>query len=259
MLGCFTLWRFINHMVNDKITKWGLKIHPLSMESSISLIEESIKKGQLLQHIVVNAAKVVYAQKDISLRRAINNSDLVNIDGMAVVWALRLLGYRVQSRVTGIDLFCQLLKLSSVKGYRVYLLGAEDWVIKKLSRDLSRQYKNLNLVGFRNGYFSLDEVEDIINEIKSKKPDMLFLGVPSPQKELFMDKYKKELGIPFIMGVGGSFDIFAGKTRRAPDWVQGIGMEWFYRIMQEPRRMWKRYAYTNTMFIYMTIRELIGL
>jgi N-acetylglucosaminyldiphosphoundecaprenol N-acetyl-beta-D-mannosaminyltransferase len=236
----------------------GLKIHPWSRRETIDLIESNIiERKHNFQHIVVNAAKIVYAQKNELLRNSINNSDIVNIDGMAVVWALRLLGYNVPERVSGIDLFQNLLDLASGKGYKVFFLGAKPDVIQRMVNNLIKRYNNLHIVGFHHGYFSEKEEKEIVLKIVKSHPDMLFLGITSPKKEIFLNRYTNKMNVPFSMGVGGSFDILSGITKRAPFWMQNIGLEWLYRIYQEPRRMWKRYLVTNTIFIYLVFKALL--
>ncbi|MEA3499575.1 MAG: WecB/TagA/CpsF family glycosyltransferase [Candidatus Marinimicrobia bacterium] len=239
------------------IEVFNLKIHPWDMQTTLDFIETNIIKHKInMQHIVINVAKVVNAQKDEFLRNAINNSDLVNIDGLPVVWVLKILGYKIPERVTGVDLFQNLVEICAEKGYRPYFLGAEQKVVEKVVTILEEKYPNLQIAGFRNGYFNEVEEINIAQEIKESKADMLFLGISSPKKEIFIDKYTKKMDVPFTMGVGGSFDIIAGKTKRAPLWMQNSGLEWFYRILQEPRRMWKRYAITNTLFIIMVVKEI---
>lgn len=236
----------------------GLRIHPWSMRKTIDLIESNIiERKHNFQHIVVNAAKIVYAQKNDLLKSAINNSDIVNIDGMAVVWALRLFGYNVSERVSGVDLFQNLLHLASLKGYKVFFLGAKPDVIQRMVDNLIKHYNSLQIVGYNHGYFSAKEDKEIIGKIVESHPDMLFLGITSPKKEIFLNKYKNKMNVPFSMGVGGSFDILAGITKRAPFWMQNIGLEWLYRIYQEPRRMWKRYLVTNTIFTYLVLKALL--
>lgn len=236
---------------------FGIKINIISKTDTIQWIEDNvINHSANMQHIVVNVAKVVKAQKDKNLKQAINNSDIVNIDGKPIVWVLRLFGYRVPHRVTGVDLFQDLVKLCAEKGYRPYFLGARKEVIQDVVKIFKEKYPKLKIAGYRNGYFGAEDEDQIAEDIKNSNADMLFLGITSPKKELFIDKYTKLMNVPFTMGVGGSFDIVAGRTKRAPKWMQECGMEWFYRILQEPRRMWKRYAVTNTIFIGMVIKEM---
>lgn len=237
------------------VKAFGLNIHIASFADSVDEIEACVRsRDRAIQHIVVNAAKIIHAQGDHALRDAINHSDIVNIDGQAVVWALRFLGHAVPERVAGCDLFQALVDLCAEKGYRPYFFGAKQEVLDQMLLRFRTRFPNLEIAGARNGYYQKEEEAGIAAEISAARPDMLFLGITSPKKELFIDTYTRQMGIPFTMGVGGSFDIVAGKTKRAPLWMQNAGLEWLYRVYQEPRRMWKRYAVTNTQFIGLVLR-----
>ena len=226
------------------------------MRESLDHIEHNVvSRKSFMQHIVVNAAKIVHAQKDEELRKAINNSDLVNIDGKPVVWALKLLGHKVPEKVSGVDLFVELVRLAEEKGYRPYFLGAKKEVLEQMVKNLERDYPELKIAGYRDGYFKKEDEQSVADDIKNSRSDMLFLGITSPKKEIFLDKFTKYMNVPFSMGVGGTFDIVSGKTKRAPVWMQNWGLEWFYRFLQEPKRMWKRYLVTNTLFIILVIKE----
>ncbi len=240
----------------DEIRAFGLKIHNGNMAETICTIDDAVKnRSNVIQHIVVNAAKIVNAQKDEDLRKAINNSNIVNIDGQPVVWALRFLGHQVSERVAGCDLFQELVAVCAKKGYKPYFFGAKEEVLQKMIQIFKQKHPALQIAGYRNGYYSAKEEPHIADSIKASKADMLFLGITSPKKEIFIDTYSKKMEIPFIMGVGGSFDIVAGKTRRAPLWMQKSGLEWLYRVYQEPGRMWKRYLTTNTEFIMLVLKN----
>jgi N-acetylglucosaminyldiphosphoundecaprenol N-acetyl-beta-D-mannosaminyltransferase len=243
-------------IVLSPIDVWNITVHAISLEETISIIESSIQNKQPRTHMAINVAKVIHSQDDSHLRNAINESDIINIDGMGVLWGLQALGFNVQERVTGIDLFRKLIWLSELKGYTIYFLGAKVDVLEKMIEALSIQFPNLKIVGYRDGYFSFEEEDEIVENIMFKKPDMLFLGMSSPRKELFIQKYAKKMGVPFAMGVGGSFDVLAGVTKRAPLWMQRTGLEWVFRIIQEPKRMWKRYAITNFRFAKLMIISL---
>ena len=232
----------------------GLNLHPLTMQETVSRCEELIE-ARNSQHVVINAAKVVSASKSEELRQVINSCELVNADGMAIVWASRVLGIPVPERVAGIDLMHQLVKLSSLKNLKIFLLGAEEDVSQRVCENFVSQ--GANVVGRRNGFWSDSEEENIVSEISAAAPDLLFIAVPSPKKEFFLSNHLLELNCGLVVGVGGSFDIVAGKTKRAPTWLQKIGLEWFYRLAQEPRRMLKRYAVGNTKFIMLVVRELV--
>jgi N-acetylglucosaminyldiphosphoundecaprenol N-acetyl-beta-D-mannosaminyltransferase len=239
-----------------RVFQWSLSMDILSMHETIDIINSSLRNSESIQHIVVNAAKIVNAQKDFDLRSAINDSDIVNVDGMAVVWALRLLGHKIHERVSGIDLFDQLLELSYANKYKPYFLGATEEINKLMLSKIKSKYPGMEIAGARHGYFSAAEEILIVDKIKASKPDMLFIGISSPRKEEFINKYFDDMNIPFVMGVGGSFDVCAGSTKRAPIWMQKNGLEWLFRIYQEPKRMWKRYLRTNTIFIWMMVIEI---
>ena len=220
------------------------------MESTIELITQHINNDILCQIVVVNAAKIVLAQKDNILLESINSAEIVGADGMPVVWVSRLFKPNIPGRVNGTDLMEELIKLSVLRGYSIYFLGATQDVIERTIDHYQGLYPNLKVAGFRNGYFSGDQELEVVTNINSSKPDILFIGISTPQKEKFVKKYRDVLKVKVIHGVGGSFDVSAGKTKRAPLWMQNSGLEWFHRLIQEPKRMWRRYLFTNVIFIY---------
>jgi len=204
---------------------------------------------------VVNAAKIVNLHQDSKLRESLLECDLILPDGQSVVWAGKVLDRPLPQRVTGIDLFEGLLALASEKGYSIYLLGAKPEVLAKLVSVLTRRYPKLTIAGWRDGYFDDDQASAVAEDIREARPDMLFLGMVSPKKEIFLARFGPTLGVSIVHGVGGSFDVMAGITRRAPASWQRAGLEWAYRLKQEPRRLWRRYARTNTRFVLLTIKE----
>lgn len=240
-----------------EINLFGAKINPLTMQETIAFIEGNIVHHKTnMQHTVVNVAKLVCLQKDKKLKEAVNNSDLVNVDGMPILWVARLLGHKIPERIAGIDLFQALVKFASKKGYKPYFLGGTPEVIQLVTSTFRSLYPTLSIAGCHNGYFAEADEKKVAEIIARARADMLFVGMPSPRKELFLHKYKDYLNIPFVMGVGGSFDVVAGKKKRAPRWIQRIGMEWLYRFLQEPRRMWKRYLFTNSVFLLMVFKGI---
>lgn len=226
------------------------------MQDTLALVEEAIAQNTQIHHTVVNAGKLASIQTDEELRDSVNSADIVNADGQAVVWASKFLGNPLKERVAGIDLMANLIELAYQKGYKVYLLGAKEEVVSKLVNIYHEKYGSEVIAGYRNGYFSSEQEPKIVADIAKSDAHMLFVAMNSPKKENFLHRYKAQLSsINFIMGVGGSFDVFAGKTKRAPVWMQKIGMEWFFRLIQEPKRMWKRYLVGNTKFILLVLRE----
>jgi len=240
-----------------RIQLMGCPIDSLNMDQTIAQIELYVKEKEPRQHVVVNVAKMVDMRNDPHLREIIASCDLINADGMPIVWTSRLLGNPLPCRVAGVDLFQELVRLCSGKGYRPFFFGAREWVVEKVVKEFKQRHPQLNVAGYRNGYYAEDEESGIAEMIRVSKADMLFVGFSSPMKEKFLKRWMPVMKVPFCMGVGGSFDIISGKTKRAPLWMQKSGMEWCYRIYQEPRRMWKRYAKTNPVFVWMVIKEWI--
>ncbi len=240
-----------------RLNLMGCPVDGFDMQGTINEAEKYILNRRLCQHVVVNVAKYVAMQNDPELKKIISSCDIINADGMPLVWASRLLGTPLPCRVAGVDLFQELVGVCAAKGYRPYFFGARQWVVEKMVDEFKKRHPGLNVAGFRNGYFDKSEEGQIAEDIQKSGADMMFVGFSSPMKENFLNRWMPVMQVPFCMGVGGSFDIIAGKTLRAPLWMQEMGMEWFYRILQEPKRMWKRYAKTNPVFIWMVLRELI--
>jgi len=226
------------------------------MDQTVEEIGERMEAGQFTQHVVVNVAKIVHMQNDMALREAVTACDIINIDGMGVVWGARFLGFDVPERVAGIDLFFRLLELAEQRGFSVYFLGAREKIVDEAVQRIQEKHPKLSIAGWHHGYFWEDE-ESVVENIQESGADMIFVAISSPKKEQFIHRWKDRMGVKFAMGVGGTFDIVAGKTRRAPNWMQGIGMEWLFRLLQEPRRMWKRYMITNSKFVFMLAKEKI--
>jgi N-acetylglucosaminyldiphosphoundecaprenol N-acetyl-beta-D-mannosaminyltransferase len=205
---------------------------------------------------VVNVDKLVKASRDAGLRAIINDCALVNVDGMPVVWASRLLGKPLKERVAGVDLFEALMRRAGEKGWRVFLLGAREEVVGAVAQLYQRKYPKLELAGWRNGYWKGEAEEaQVVRQIRDSRADLLFVAISSPMKEQFLGRYQAEMKIPFAMGVGGTFDVAIGRVRRAPLWMQKSGLEWFFRFLQEPRRMFRRYFIDDMAFVWLLIKE----
>jgi len=245
--------------MTSAITMMGCRIDNLSMEESLVRIEEFIRSGQPHQHVVVNVDKLVKASRDPELRRIVNDCALVNADGMPVVWASRLLGKPLKERVAGIDLFEALMRRAGEKHWRVFLLGAREEVVSAVADTYRRRYPDLTIAGWRNGYWNGDAEEaQVAAQVRASGADLLFVAISSPKKEQFLGRWQAEMKIPFAMGVGGTFDVAIGLVRRAPRWMQRAGLEWFYRFLQEPRRMFRRYFIDDMAFVWLFIKEAAG-
>lgn len=242
-----------------KVDLFGIPVHALTMSQALDILDEVIQKRKQLQIGVVNAAKIVNMQRNEMLKEDVLSSDLILADGLAVVWASRVLGRPLPERVTGIDLMFGLLKRGNMKGYRVYCFGATEEVSEQVEQQIKKRYPNVNLVGRRNGYYSDADEEQIAETMAKAEPDILFVAITSPKKENFLARWSDTIGASVCHGVGGSFDVMAGKVQRAPDMWQKLGLEWLYRVKQEPRRLWRRYLVTNSLFIWITIKEVFRL
>ncbi|MFT4711605.1 MAG: N-acetylglucosaminyldiphosphoundecaprenol N-acetyl-beta-D-mannosaminyltransferase [Candidatus Azotimanducaceae bacterium] len=230
-------------------------IHSVTEQEVVDLVEQSIDKGEPIRIGVVNAAKLVNMQADSLLAEDVRSSDLVLADGMSVVWASKILGHGLPERVAGCDLMYRFFELANQRKWRVYCLGATEEISAKVEENLLKEYPNLTLAGRRNGYFSAEDEAEIAAQIAASKPHFLLVAMTSPKKENFMGAWGDTMNVPIVHGVGGSFDVYAGLVERAPEAWQKLGLEWLYRIKQEPGRLWKRYLITNTKFTWMILKE----
>jgi N-acetylglucosaminyldiphosphoundecaprenol N-acetyl-beta-D-mannosaminyltransferase len=233
----------------------GCQVDNLSMEETLAKVEEFIRSGQPHQHVVINVDKLVKASRDPALRRIINDCALINVDGMPVVWASRLLGKPLKERVAGVDLFEALMRRAGEKGWRVFLLGARDEVVQAVRAAYQRKYPQLVIAGCRDGYWSEAEEAAVAEQVRASRADLLFVAISSPKKEQFLGRWQGAMRVPFAMGVGGTFDVAIGRVRRAPLWMQKAGLEWFFRFLQEPKRMFRRYFIDDMAFIWLLIKE----
>ncbi len=235
----------------------GCAVDNLDMEETLGVVEGFIRSGRPHQHVVINVDKIVKASRDPVLRQIINDCDLINADGMPVVWASRLLGKPLKERVTGVDLFEALMARAAEKGWRVFLLGAREEVVSGVAHLYPARYPGLTLAGYRNGYWKPEDEDRVVAEIAATRPDILFVAISSPKKEAFLARYQAAMKVPFAMGVGGTFDVAVGLVKRAPVWMQKAGLEWFYRFLQEPRRMFRRYFIDDMAFVALFAREWV--
>jgi N-acetylglucosaminyldiphosphoundecaprenol N-acetyl-beta-D-mannosaminyltransferase len=243
----------------ERLDVLGCSVDNLTMEESLAVVEGFIASGRPHQHVVVNVDKIVKARHDAALREIINRCDLINADGMPVVWASRLLGRPLKERVAGIDLFEALLVRAAERGWRVFLLGAREEVVAKVRSIYEARYPELVFAGHRNGYWQPGEEEAVAGQVRAARADLLFVAISSPLKERFLGRWQAHMQVPFAMGVGGSFDVAAGLVKRAPRWMQRTGFEWFYRFLQEPRRMFRRYFIDDMAFFGMLGGELVAM
>jgi N-acetylglucosaminyldiphosphoundecaprenol N-acetyl-beta-D-mannosaminyltransferase len=240
----------------NRVVLFGLPIDDLTLPQTLDRVDAMIAAGGVHQHVAVNVSKAVQASKDPEMARIIAACDVVGVDGQPIVWASRLVGRPLRARVPGIDLMFGLIERAAARGHRVYFLGARPDVVERVVARARREHPGLVLAGHRDGYWRPEEEPAVVDGIAASSPDILFVAIGSPAKERFLASWKEAIGAGFVMGVGGSFDVYAGVVSRAPRWVQRLGFEWAYRVFQEPRRLWRRYAVDAPAFAVLVVREL---
>jgi N-acetylglucosaminyldiphosphoundecaprenol N-acetyl-beta-D-mannosaminyltransferase len=237
----------------------GLSFDALTMDTAVARCLDLCRAPRSSHTVITaNASHLCMMRRDPELARACKEGHLTLADGMSVVWALRASGQRIPERVTGVDLMAHLLAAAGKHRLRVYFLGARREVVTALVEGARAQYPDIEIAGFRDGYFAPDAHLSIVEEIRTARPDMLFVGMPSPFKETWCERHRQRLDVPVIIGVGGSFDVLAGFIRRAPLMMQSLGLEWFWRLLMEPRKLWKRYLTNNSEFIWLASREIVS-
>jgi len=246
-------------MTTERASLLGVEFDAITLNQAVKRCVDFCRHPDNF-HIVttINASHLCMMQRDAELVKACSAADMVVADGMPVVWAIRASGQQMPERVPGIDLMDVLLKVAASNELRVYFLGAQQHVVEKLALLYKARFPGLQIAGFRNGYFGPDEHKAIVDEIRASGAHILFIGLPSPFKEIWSERYRDQLQVPVILGVGGSFDVLAGFIRRAPRLFQSLGLEWFWRLMMEPRKLWKRYLSTNSEFIWRACGDVIA-
>jgi len=233
----------------------------LNMQEALARIEEFIieghKTGKTHQIATVNADFVVKALSDPELRHLLQEADMATADGMPLVWGARLLGTPLEERVAGADMVPALAEISAQKGYSMFFLGGAPGMAARAGEILQAKHPDLNIVGVISPPQSsvLEMDPSIIEKIKNARPDILLVAFGNPKQEKWIGMYGRELGVPVMIGVGGTFDFITGQTKRAPLWMQNIGMEWLYRLAQEPKRLWKRYVVDLAAFGSFFVRQ----
>jgi N-acetylglucosaminyldiphosphoundecaprenol N-acetyl-beta-D-mannosaminyltransferase len=239
----------------EEVSIFNIRINPLRRFEFLAIIESAIRNGRQLAQFGVNSATINDIVRNVEFRHTINSADLVHIDGMSVVWALRSFGYKIPERVATPDLADDILAMAERERMSIFLFGAQENILSLCRKNIEKKFPNIVIAGSRNGYYNPEEEKGIFDLINNASPDILFLGMSSPKKELFFESYRHKLEAKYILGVGGYFDIMSGLIRRAPRWMQDTGLEWLFRLIQEPRRLWKRYLIGIFQFFWLVIKE----
>jgi len=244
-----------NHTGNMSVTVLGCPITNMGLDDFVNSAEQFISSKTPHYIAMMNVAKLVKMRSDEELAQSILAADLIGADGVPLVWVSRLFGTPLPGRVNGTDLMYRLLQRASEKRYRIFFFGAKEEVLERVLEVVRQQYPGVQIAGSQHGYFTAAEELAIVNKIRTDRPNILFIAFGTPKKELWVKRYLSAMEVPVIHGVGGSFDVLAGVIPRAPLWMQKNGLEWLFRMLQEPRRMWRRYLVTNTQFLMLVLQE----
>lgn len=215
---------------------YGIPFSKLNLDETVRLLTTAIEARTPTHVITANPIMIMAAVDDPNYARMMLKADLIVPDGAGVVWAAKHAGNPVAERVTGIELLNKLMEQGEKRHWKVYLLGTTQEIIEAAAEKLQLQYPQVRIVGCRNGFFTAEQDDEVIAEIRQAAPDLLFVARGADTQEPWIVKHKKGLNVPLIMGVGGSFDVISGRLKRAPSVFQKLRLEWLYRLMQEPKR-----------------------
>lgn len=229
--------------IKEPVKILDVPVHPLTMGEAVSVLEESITSGEQAFVVTANAEIIMMCQEDAGYKKIVSqDAQLVLPDGAGAVWAGRHLGYKIPERVAGFDLYCQLLDKAAQKGYKAFFFGGSPGIAEAAKAKSEELYPGVQVVGCRNGYFKEEESQAIIDEINASGADMLFAALGAPKQEKWLVRYREQLKPKILMGIGGSFDVFAAKMERAPKWMQDASLEWLFRLYKQPSRFMRMMA-----------------
>lgn len=243
-------------MPGRKVPLLNGEFDPLTLSQTVDAIFGLIDAGRRGWVCTVNVAILMTMRRDAWLQGFVDRAALVIADGQPLVWCSRWLGGRLPERVTGVDLIDALCARADLEKKTVYLLGATAELVATLAARLRARYPALRVV-YSDGYFSDDKASTRVEHIRGSGADILLVGMGVPRQEKFIERHWERLGVGIAIGVGGSFDVLAGLRLRAPVWMQNLGLEWLFRLIQEPRRLFLRYLVTNSQFVWLVLRALV--
>ncbi|MBK1813886.1 WecB/TagA/CpsF family glycosyltransferase [Clostridium sp. YIM B02505] len=228
-----------------RISLLNTVVDNLDLNEALDEIVKLVNNKRYNYVVTPNVDHIIQLERDKEFREVYDNADLILTDGMPLIWISKLKKTPIKEKVSGSDLFPEVCSLSAKKGYSIFLLGAAEGVAAKAASNLMEKYEGLNICGTYSPCYGFEkddeEIKKIIAMINEKKPDILAVGLGAPKQEKFIYKYREQLKVPVSLAIGASIDFEAGNIKRAPKWMQKSGLEWFYRLMKEPKRMFKRY------------------
>lgn len=243
--------------IPDDVEAFGVRISPVSMGGAMDKIEGFIQ-SRTPHHVVTSDANAILrAQEDEEYAGILRRAALITPDGYGVMWGARLLNLPIYERVTGVDMVTGICERAAKKGYSIYILGSAPGIASTAAQKLSARYPGLKVAGTQHGFFKPEEEAQVIQQIRDAKPDVLFVAFGIPKQEKFIAQHFHEMNVPVSLGVGGSFDVYSEKLKRAPEYIQRAGMEWMYRVWQEPWR-WRRMSYVPRFMVFALREWLFG-
>jgi N-acetylglucosaminyldiphosphoundecaprenol N-acetyl-beta-D-mannosaminyltransferase len=243
--------------VPEDIEAFGVRLSPVSMSEAMDKIEGFIRDGKPHHVVTSDANSILRAQQDEEYAAIVRRAALITPDGYGVMWGARLMNLPIYERVTGVDMVTGICERAAKNGDSIYILGAAPGVAAKAAEKLAERFPGLRVAGTRNGFFKPEEEDDVVKEIRDAKPQVLFVAFGIPKQEKFIAKHLEILNVPVSLGVGGSFDVYSENLKRAPEYIQRSGMEWLYRVWQEPWR-WRRMSYVPRFMIFALREWLFG-
>ena len=241
-----------------RINFMNTEIDNLTMNETLIEIDKLIRLNECAYVVTPNVDHIVQLERDEELKRVYENASLILADGKPLIWISKFYKTPIKEKISGSDLFPKVCDLAAKKGFTMYLLGAAEGVAAKAAKNLMQKYKGLNIVGTYSPPFGFEkdkkELDKIKEQIQKVHPDILIVGLGCPKKEKFMYHHCNELGVPISFGLGASIDFEAGNIKRAPKWMSEHGLEWLYRIIQDPKRLAKRYLVDDMKIFSLAIR-----
>ncbi len=239
----------------QSISLLGIKVSKITMTDALSAVSNFIESGVPHMIVTADASMIARAQEDDELKTIINEADLVTPDGSGIIKGARILGTPLIERVSGVDLAKELCRMSAEQGFSIYFLGAEPGIAEAAAENLAKTFPGMKIAGTHDGYFKQDRDAEIAGLVKASGAKALLVAMGIPRQEKFIKRYMQEMGICVAIGVGGSFDVFSGKVKRAPVWIQNHGLEWLYRLIKDPSKISKVSVLPK--FLMMIYRERI--
>jgi N-acetylglucosaminyldiphosphoundecaprenol N-acetyl-beta-D-mannosaminyltransferase len=240
---------------------FGVGVSAINMPMALDTIEEWIARREPHYVCVTGVHGVMESQRDEALRRIHNAAGLVTPDGMPLVWRNHQMGFRHVERVYGPDLMLAVCEHAAQRGYRHFFYGGAPGVAEKLAVRLQARFPGLRVAGLYAPPFrplTAEEDNQVTQRINAAQPDIVWVGISTPKQEHWMAEHVGRLSAPVLVGVGAAFDFHAGLKKQAPRWMQQNGLEWFFRLLTEPRRLWRRYLINNSWFLWLTLCQALG-